>query len=320
MIETCKKVLKKYGMCLGHLTAWDRLVRNRKPTKLFGRSDLERFEYYVMRNPSREIQDTFGSRPDCWVWRGSLNGQGYGLFASNYHEMGGSQFSHLFSLSEIDGVTLTSSSVTDHLCRFRPCANPKHLERVSHRVNTLRGVGPTAINARKETCDYGHDFTPENTRVDGNGHRECITCIGEYHSRPEVKAARREKYEPITGVRGSGQYMAERKTCSENHPLEGDNLIQEKKTRNGVVSYVRRCRTCRNKNFRENHAKRNEAAQVIDLKSEAYVTTKQIAEMLGINPTYLPTYAKRKGGLPGPAKKGSPSYYLKQDILDWMER
>lgn len=64
----------------------------------------------------------------------------------------------------------------DHLCRRRNCANPIHLEAVTHRVNTLRGENPCAKHARQTHCIHGHEFTPENTYVTKKGHRVCRTC------------------------------------------------------------------------------------------------------------------------------------------------
>ena len=63
----------------------------------------------------------------------------------------------------------------DHLCRNRPCFNPKHLEPVTARENLLRGETHAAINASKTHCKRGHAFTPENTIDCGNG-RGCREC------------------------------------------------------------------------------------------------------------------------------------------------
>ena len=65
--------------------------------------------------------------------------------------------------------------VLDHLCRVRCCVNPSHLEPVTDRVNILRGVGPTALNAKKTHCKHGHEFTESNTGHNAKG-RYCKTC------------------------------------------------------------------------------------------------------------------------------------------------
>lgn len=55
--------------------------------------------------------------------------------------------------------------------------------RYQHRL-VLRGESPAAKNARKTHCDYGHEFTEENTywrtRNDGRKHRDCLTCMRIY--------------------------------------------------------------------------------------------------------------------------------------------
>lgn len=258
-IDGCTQASISWGMCQVHYDLWVALVKLPR-TRLLG-SDLEKYEFYILRNPPIVIQETFGARSDCWVWRGGLTSYGYGSFTSSWcRHQGGSNRVHLFVLSQMVGIEINPHQETDHRCRFRPCSNPDHLERVDQRTNTLRGVSPVAKNARKTHCDNGHEFTPENTFVTDEGWRECRECNRmrnrEYTSRPEVRKARRESYEPKTGVRGKGQYQAQRDTCRKGHELEGDNLIQEKRNRNGVVSYVRRCRTCVNEKARANHAKR----------------------------------------------------------------
>jgi hypothetical protein len=64
----------------------------------------------------------------------------------------------------------------DHLCRNRRCVNPAHLEQTSNKINTLRGEGPTAVNARKATCRNGHSLSGENLVVSRDGKRGCRIC------------------------------------------------------------------------------------------------------------------------------------------------
>lgn len=247
-----------WGMCAFHKEAWDKLVRVRR-SRIEG--DSNRFEYYLVKNPSKEVQQIFGAKPDCLIWGGGLNAYGYGQFRSGWAKTDtGSVFAHLYAWVVVGGNVREDGLETDHLCRFRPCVNQHHLERVTQKVNTLRGTSPMAQNARKTHCKEGHEFTPENTFVNDEGWRDCRECNRirnrEYTSRPEVKAARLEAYVPSTGVRGKGQYQLARDTCNDGHKFEGDNLVLEKRTRNGKVSHVRRCRTCLNRKAANRYAER----------------------------------------------------------------
>ncbi|WP_074848189.1 HNH endonuclease signature motif containing protein [Gordonia westfalica] len=71
---------------------------------------------------------------------------------------------------------IADGKVIDHLCRNTRCCNPQHLEVVTPVVNTMRGVGRTAVNARKRYCKRGHALAGENVRIDGRGYRHCRSC------------------------------------------------------------------------------------------------------------------------------------------------
>lgn len=81
----------------------------------------------------------------------------------------------------------------DHTCRKRACIRPDHLEAVTWKVNTLRGDGPTAQNARKTHCIHGHEYTASNT-MERDGRRECRTCkrIGQTLDKIDVRHAKRK--------------------------------------------------------------------------------------------------------------------------------
>lgn len=260
-VDGCRELIDTWGMCTEHCADWHRLVRIPR-TRLMGASDEAKFEHYAIHGTSLEVQRIFGARADCWPWGGGLNPYGYGQFRSAWSKQdGGSAFAHLYALVKVARIERDFEHETDHLCRFRPCVNPDHLEQVTQWENNRRGISPPSENFRKTHCDEGHEFTLENTWVDENGWRRCRECNREanreWTSRPEIKAARLEKYVPSTGIRGKGQYQSAQDRCGKGHLLEGDNLTQEKRTRNGKVSYVRRCRTCVNSKARGNYAKRS---------------------------------------------------------------
>lgn len=125
-------------------------------------------------------------RPDlgpCWLWTAGKTGQGYGAFRAGLALARAHRFVYELLVGPIpDGLEL------DHLCRVHSCVNPDHLELVTHRVNTLRGLAPTALNAKKTHCPQGHPYGEENTRW-WRGHRICRAC---HRARQRVRQARKQ--------------------------------------------------------------------------------------------------------------------------------
>lgn len=120
-----------------------------------------------------EKVDLTGPEDSCWQWTACLV-RGYGQFAVGQRKRAKA---HRFSYEMLVGP-VPEGLVLDHLCRNPECVNPAHLEPVSERKNILRGVGPTAVNAARTHCIYGHEFTPENTYIRPNRptERECRVC------------------------------------------------------------------------------------------------------------------------------------------------
>lgn len=110
--------------------------------------------------------------PDvCWEWHGA-HSEGYGVIWD-----GENKRNVLVHRAMLDLVGRGDPAMhTDHLCRNRGCANPRHLEVVTLVENVMRGDSPTAQNARKTHCKRGHEFTPENTYIPPSGKRYCLTC------------------------------------------------------------------------------------------------------------------------------------------------
>jgi hypothetical protein len=109
----------------------------------------------------------------CWVWQRQISTSGYGMTSYQGKYMGAHRAVYLLEKGEIpEGLEL------DHLCRNRACINPEHLEPVTRRENLLRGETRTARRARQTHCKRGHEFTPENTIIDG-GTRRCRACKNE---------------------------------------------------------------------------------------------------------------------------------------------
>lgn len=121
-----------------------------------------------------DIDKKFWARVDktgsCWVWTGPKRGVGYGVISVDSKPKAVHRFAYELLVGPIpEGLVL------DHLCRNRLCVRPEHLEAVTQQVNILRGVGYTAVAARKTHCKRGHEYTPENTVKATNG-RWCREC------------------------------------------------------------------------------------------------------------------------------------------------
>ena len=88
---------------------------------------------------------------------------------------------------------------SDHNEAPRPTPDTIYtLEGVDHvpttsRENTIRGEGPTAVNARKSHCIHGHEFTPENTYASPSGRRVCRACRIEWDRDREPRKRVRDR-------------------------------------------------------------------------------------------------------------------------------
>jgi hypothetical protein len=186
--------------------------------------------------------DRFYKGTPCWIWQGFLNPSGYGTFWF----VDSNRLSHRISYKLFVGDIPIPGSVkdpSDHLCRNHSCVNPAHQERVTPRINALRGIGPTAINAKKTHCGKGHEFTPENTKLAPSGSRICLTCLkGWSRTSRKRNAAKRAEY--------NRQWLKDHPDKAKTYKTKYSGRYKEK-------------RKLINKAYRERKAKENLAASPI---------------------------------------------------------
>ena len=107
----------------------------------------------------------------CWTWVGAMSGKYGKLFIErDWAGRTVTQYAHRFSY-ELHYGPIPAGMEVDHTCVNSDCVNPAHLSLTTPFENkVLEG-------ARQQYClREGHPFTPENTYVDGRGHRRCRAC------------------------------------------------------------------------------------------------------------------------------------------------
>lgn len=113
---------------------------------------------------------------DCILWQGATQGGGYGIARVN----GKPVLAHRLAYENNVGPIPPGMHI-DHLCRTPLCVNHDHLEAVTPRENTLRG-----LRGRMRTqCAQGHGYTGENTHRRPSGQRRCKICIANQNVKTE---------------------------------------------------------------------------------------------------------------------------------------
>ncbi len=114
----------------------------------------------------------------CWLWTGAAGR--YGYIGFNGKTMAAHRF--VYRAWPTTDPIPDDTPQLDHRCRNGLCVNPAHLDPVTNRENSLRGVGFSAVNARKTHCPRGHRYTPENTMIQVRRTaiaRHCRACRAE---------------------------------------------------------------------------------------------------------------------------------------------
>jgi hypothetical protein len=110
----------------------------------------------------------------CWMWNGAVDRFGYGRINVD----GKAELSHRVSYRVLVGE-IPAGLELDHLCRNPSCVNPLHLEPVTRKQNTDRGLAGQVNRIRhlsKTHCKHGHEYSISNTYIDTRGNRNCRKC------------------------------------------------------------------------------------------------------------------------------------------------
>ena len=122
------------------------------------------------------LVDRAGGPDACWPWLSGTNPAGYGRFR-------GHPTTHLATrwiMSQILGRPLRWDAevkeLVCHRCDNPPCVNPAHLY-IGDDSTNMQDCSRRGRHhwAKKTHCPQGHEYTPENTYVNG-GRRTCREC------------------------------------------------------------------------------------------------------------------------------------------------
>lgn len=137
----------------------------------------------------------------CWIWTGSLSSRGYGMVRKRGKDR--NRNAHRVIYEMLVGPVAADLEL-DHLCRVRSCVRPSHLDPVPGRINTLRGQGFAAVNARKTHCGpCGRPLEGSNLIVDRrNNRRRCAECTHK-NTRERQARHRAKRRGQLTGGRNA---------------------------------------------------------------------------------------------------------------------
>jgi hypothetical protein len=116
--DGCSTGVFTHGLCYLHYNR-ERLGVDLDQPLRYGRSVAERFWAYIDKDW------------DCWIWQGRRNACGYGTF--------GRILAHRFAYERLVGP-IPDGMELDHLCGYRDCVDPSHLEPVTHAENARRAA------------------------------------------------------------------------------------------------------------------------------------------------------------------------------------
>lgn len=150
----------------------------RKRYGLLALMELKADDPVVQSAYSRMMKRRKITESGCWESTAQDNGRGYTCIAITTSPWNTTNVArHQLSFFVMNGPLISGLQI-DHLCRNKKCFNPSHLEQVTPRENTLRGVSLSALNARKSLCKRGHQFSMENTYLaPKSGARQCRIYI-----------------------------------------------------------------------------------------------------------------------------------------------
>jgi hypothetical protein len=127
-------------------------------------------------NKFDELPELFWNKVDktgnCWLWLGKKD-DGYGRWSPPGEKP--QYLVHRLSFAVLKEKIIDNLQI-DHLCITRACLNPDHLEQVTTKENTRRGLAKIA-NTDPNLCPHGHEYDGEVLgKAPGSIYKTCSSC------------------------------------------------------------------------------------------------------------------------------------------------
>lgn len=146
---------------------------------------------------------------DCWIWRGSVNNQGYGYIGIDYKK----KLVHRLSW-ELHFGPIPEGMLMCHKCDVPVCVNPGHLftgtnaDNIRDMFKKDRNGWTTRVYPDNMPCVRGHE---PNWAFTKRGKRKCRTCqqeaCREYQRKKRAEAKERgEVWYGFQGGNPKGRY------------------------------------------------------------------------------------------------------------------
>lgn len=112
----------------------------------------------------------------CWLWQGAISKSGYGNIRYNDNQISTHRFSaYMFLDFDLDSDVWILHKLE---CPYKHCWWSEHIYIGTPKENTRDAdtFGRQKRGRYKTHCPYGHEYSPENTRINKRGAQECRTC------------------------------------------------------------------------------------------------------------------------------------------------